>query len=47
LLRRMIRIVTPRLKTLIADMNAYTPRLNAFLDNVPPQSSRTSLSSAL
>jgi hypothetical protein len=34
-LRRMIRIATPRLKTLIADMNVYTPRLNAFLDNVP------------
>ena len=34
-LRRMIRIATPRLKTLIADMNAYTPRLSAFLDNVP------------
>lgn len=36
-LRRMIRIATPRLKTLIADMNVYTPRLNAFLDNVPPR----------
>ena len=46
-LRRMIRIATPRLKTLIADMNVYTSRLNAFLDNVPPRSSRTLLSSAL
>ena len=34
-LRRMIRIATPRLKTLIADMKVYTPRRGAFLDNVP------------
>jgi hypothetical protein len=34
-LRRMIGIATPRLKTLIAEMNVYTPPLNAFLDNVP------------
>jgi hypothetical protein len=46
-LRRMIRIATPRLKTLIADMNVYTPRLNSFLDNVPPRSLGTLLSSAL
>jgi hypothetical protein len=46
-LRRMIRIATPRLKILIVDMNAYTTRLNAFLDNVPPRSSGTLLSSAL
>jgi hypothetical protein len=37
LLRRMIGIVAPRLKTLIGDMNAYTPRLNAFLDGVAPR----------
>jgi hypothetical protein len=46
-LRRMIRIATPRLRTLIADINVYTPRLNAFLDNLPPRSPGTLLSSAL
>lgn len=46
-LRGMIRIATPRLKTLIDDLNVYTPRLDTFLDHVPPRSSGTLLSSAL